>query len=102
RSPAGAARLVVLPVGHPDVAVPVDVDAVREDHHPRAEALDQRAAAVELQDRIQRRAETGVRAAALTDPDRLAVLVDVDGAGRSPGPSLRQLEVVLDRFERVR
>ena len=68
---------------------------------PRAEALHQLAGCVELQDRIERRAEAGVRAAALADPDRLAVAVDVDGARRAPRPPLGHLEVVLDRLVRI-
>ena len=49
--PGSAARVprrVVLAVGHPDVAVAIDVHAVREDQQPGAEALDERSRRVEL------------------------------------------------------
>jgi len=94
---------IVLTVGHPDVAVLIDVDAVREDQQPRAEALDELPGRVELQHRRQIRhlaggaIEAAVLAAAFRDPDRLAVLVDVDGARGSPRTAFGQLEVVLDR-----
>ena len=42
------ARQVVLAVGHPDVAVAIDVDAVREDDQPGAEALTSLPRLVEL------------------------------------------------------
>ena len=102
RRAARAARPVVLPVGHPDVAVVIDVDPVREDHRPGAEAGEQLAGRVELEDRISVESEAGVGAAALADPDRLAVLVDVDGARRAPRAPLGHLEVVLDRRVRIR
>jgi hypothetical protein len=51
-----------------------------KDHRPRAERLRQRAVGLELQDRIELRIQATVRAAALADPDRRAVLVDADGA----------------------
>ena len=37
----------------PDVAVAIDVDAVRKDEHARAEALHQLAGRIELQHRIE-------------------------------------------------
>jgi hypothetical protein len=56
----------------------------------RAEALDQFSALIEMQDRIEIRHLAGGRvvaavgAAAVENPDRLAVLVDVNGCRRSP------------------
>ena len=47
-------RDVVLAVGHPDVAIAIHVDAVREDHHALAEAQEQLAGRVELEHRVQR------------------------------------------------
>ena len=95
-------RRVVLTVGHPHVPVAVDEDAVRKDQHAGAEALDQFARRVKVQHRIGRRhlsgraIETAICGAALGDPDRPAVLVDLDRARRTPLASLGQLEIVLD------
>ena len=65
-------------VGHPDVAVPVDVDAVRPDEHAAAEALHDLAVGAELHDRI------GLRVAALVAEPRR----DLPGA-RSARPPRR-------------
>ena len=111
RSGSGAARgtrTVVVRVGHPDVAVAIDVDAVRERDHAGAEALHELAGRVELQHGIERRHRAGrrigaaVHAAALAHPDRSAVLVDLDGARRSPRAARGQLEVVRDGLVRIR
>src|SRR6185503_10711635 len=99
-------RKVVLTVRDPDVAVAIDVDAVRKHEHPGAEALDELARRIELEHDVDFRElargtiEAAVGAAPLCDPDGLAVLVDINGAGRSPRASLRHLEVVLDGFVR--
>src|SRR3954470_3432455 len=95
-------RRIVLAVGDPHVAVAIDMDAVREDQHAGGEAFHQLAAGVEfhhrrdVHDLAGRAIETAVQAAALRYPDRLAVLVDVDGARRSPRAAFGELEVVLD------
>ena len=104
--PAG--RQVALTVGHPDVAVAIDVDAVREDEHALAEARDHLAALVELEDGLERRhfilgaIPAGIRRAPLGDPDAAAVLVDVDRARRSPGAALGQLRPAFNRVVRIR
>src|SRR5204863_10101298 len=98
----GRCRRIVLSIGHPDVPLAIDDDPVRENHHPFAETLHQLAARIELHDRGKRRhlprraVETAVGAAPFGHPDRLAVLVDLDGAGRAPAPTFRQLEMVFD------
>ena len=108
RCAARGTRAVVVRVGHPDVAVLVDVNAVGERDHPGAEALHELAGGVELQHGIERRHLTvrrigaAVHPASFADPDRSAVLVDVDGARRSPGSTGGQFEVVLDRLIRIR
>src|SRR4029077_7627187 len=64
---------VVLAVGHPHVAVAIDVDAVREDQHAGGEALDEFSAGVEfhhsrhVHDLAGGAVETAVLAAALGD-----------------------------------
>src|SRR5205085_10434494 len=74
-------RRVVLAIGHPDVAVTVDVHAVRKDQQAAAECGHHLAGLVELHHRrdvldlSRRRVKAAVAAAALGDPDRLAVLV---------------------------
>ena len=101
-------------VGHPDVAVAVDVNAVREQQHSGAEALHQLAGRIELEDRVELRAVAVERhrrirsaTAAAIRPHRSATqtLVPsgsiVDRAGRAPGPAGRQLRPVLDRAIRI-
>src|SRR3989442_4077163 len=106
-SPARRKRRVVLTVGHPHVALAVDEDAVREDQHPVAEALHELAARIELEHCGQirhltaRAIETTVLLTAFGDPDRFAVLVDLDGARRSPRAAFRKLEVAFNRLIRV-
>src|SRR6185436_12057562 len=56
-------------VGDPDVAIAINVNAVRRRDHPRAEALHEIPILVELEHRVERRANTAVRAASLGDPD---------------------------------
>ena len=81
---------------------------MREDGDAGPEAAHQLARLVELEDDRQRRHRrlgavvAAVGAAALGHPDRLAVGIDVDGAGRAPRAALGQLEVVLDRGVRIR
>src|SRR5438309_4797438 len=84
-------------VDHPDIAIAVDVDLVREDEQARAEALQdisigielvhrrpaRARAAVVLEGRFARR-DVGVRAAAVHYPDRAAVVVDRDAVERAP------------------
>ena len=84
-------------VDHPDIAIAVDVDLVREDEQARAEALQdisigielvhrrpaRAGAAVVLEGRFARR-DVGVRAAAVHYPDRAAVVVDRDAVERAP------------------
>ena len=102
------------PVGHPDVARTVDVQAMRKQQQAGAEALDQLAGAIELEDRVERRLTACKRrclridargrsrfTTALGDPDAGAVGIDADRAGRAPGPPLRKLAPVLDRPVRI-
>ena len=85
---------VALRVGDPDVAVVVDVQAVRQHEEPGAEAGEPLAGVpVVLQDRIDGRvvrASAGERdpAAAIIDPDVAVGRVDVDAGGRAPRPAV--------------
>jgi hypothetical protein len=88
-------------VGHPDVAIPVHMDAVRKEEHPRTEALDELASVVEFQDDRQVRAGAAVRTASLSNPDGPAVAIDVNRARRSPRPPRRHREMVLDGLIRI-
>ena len=83
-------------IGDPDVAVLVDGDPVRRLDQARSKVRDQISVGVELENRIERRADAVVDAAPLGDPDAGAVLVDVDGARRSPGATLGHLRPALD------
>src|SRR5262245_10871694 len=46
-------------VGEPDIAVAIDMNAMREDQHAGTEGLHQLAGCIEFQDRIKRRSLTG-------------------------------------------
>ena len=90
------------PVGHPHVALAVDVQTVREQQQAGAEALQQFSGRIEFEDRVEVRAAARERlagidarrrpgfAAALADPDAGAIGIDGDRAGRTPCPALRQ------------
>src|SRR5438105_13441848 len=83
-------------VGHPYIAVTVDMEAMWKQDHAGAEAFEQLAGRVELQDRIELGLRAGERraridlgrrtrfAAALADPYAGAVRIDRDRAGRAP------------------
>ena len=77
-------------IGDPDVALAVDVHAVRPQDLSRAEALHDLAVRIELDDRVDVRTGARVGAAAIAGPDVLAVGIDVDGADRSPLAAVRQ------------
>jgi hypothetical protein len=85
-------------VGDPDVALAIDVHAVRPEDLSRAEARHDLAVRIELHHRIDIRSDARVRAAAIASPDVLAVDVDVHGAHRSPLAvvgSVPQLRIVV-------
>ena len=100
-------------VGHPHIAIAVDMKAVRKQKQPGPETLHQRAGRVELENGVEIRAVAGERAtrleerrgreraAALGDPDAGAVRIDVDPAGRAPRPAVGQLSPVLDGAVRI-
>jgi hypothetical protein len=85
-------------VGNPDIAVAIDVDAVRTDEHPRPKALDRLPRGVELQNGSDRRPDAVVRPASLEDPDAGAVAVDGDTGGGPYPAAIRHLEVVRYDF----
>ena len=79
------------------------MNAVREDHQALAEAVQELAVCAEMHDRVDiGRVRARVRAATLSDPNRFAVLVDVDCARRTPGPTFRQFEMVVNRLVWIR
>src|SRR5262249_54236072 len=88
--PAALAGTAVVAIGHPCVFVAVNEQAMREHDDPGAEALNQLAVFVEVQDRIEirhlprRRVVAAVCAAAIEDPHRFAIAIDVDSGGRAP------------------
>src|SRR5215471_21732353 len=84
-------------IGHPHVTLGIDENAVRRDHQACTETLDQLSSLIEMQDRIEHGIRTRVGAAALSDPDRFAVAVDLDRAGRSPRAAGRHPGPVLHR-----
>src|SRR5688572_1852863 len=83
-------------VDDPHVPLPVDVNAVRKDEHLGAEAPDELSRRIELHYDGQVRSDARVGAAAIGDPDRLAVDVRLDGAYRSPHTAVRQLKWVAN------
>ena len=102
------AFLVAGEVGDPDVAVLVDVDAVRRHHGALADVGEHLAGvAIELENRIDRivlavdrPAAGSAGAAALVAPDVAVLRIDVE-AGRSPPLAARgQLAPVLRHIRR--
>jgi hypothetical protein len=89
-------------VGDPDVALLVDVHAVRPQDLSRAEAGDDLAARIELHHRVDVRADARIRAAAIAGPNVLAVDVDVNGADRSPLSSVGQHAEIANGLVRIR
>ena len=87
---------VVLPIGHPDIPLPIDVDSMGKHHQPGTEALHEFAAFVEFQNRVETGADTRVCPAALGNPDGLPIGIDIDGARRSPGSAIRKLRPSLN------
>ena len=85
-------------VRDPDVALLVDVHAVRPQDLSRAEARHDLAGGIELDHRIDLRIQADVAAAAIAGPDVFAVSVDVHRADRAPFPAVRQRAEVADRF----
>ena len=78
-------------VGHPHIAVAIDVDAVRPHEHPAAKAPDLLPRLVEMVDRVRLGAETArrrPRRASVGRPHGLAVAVDGHAVGAAPRPSL--------------
>ena len=102
-------------VGDPDIAVAVDVHAVRENEHAGAEALHQLAGRVELQNRIEVRAvaieyfafahlrgrNEPLRTASFGYPDAAAVTVDIDARRRTPDAAIGHLAEAFDGTIRV-
>src|SRR4029079_4858202 len=95
----GAARFAGRrALGDPHVALVIDEEAVRPVEETRAEALDQIAVQVELQDRIDFRVEAGVSVAftRAQHPEMLAVRVHIDAGDDAELPSCRQLLPSVD------
>src|SRR6185312_16636239 len=81
---------IILSVRNPDIAVAVDIDAVREDEQAGAERRHQLSVHVEFHYRGQvghgagLAIQAAILTAALCYPDRLAIAVDFHRAGRAP------------------
>jgi hypothetical protein len=96
-------RRIVLAIGDPEVAVTVDVDPVRKNEQPLAEARDQFSRCVKLQNRGQvrhlpgRPIEAAIGTASFSHPDASSVLIDLYRARGSPRSTVGHLEEVLDR-----
>ena len=56
-------------VDDPDVALLIELDRVRKDEHPSAEAAEKLAGPVELQNGVQLRVRTGIGATSLEHPN---------------------------------
>ncbi len=94
----GGGRADAGRVGDPDVALAVDVHAVRPGEQSGAEALEQPAVQVELEDGRQLLAvDARVLAAPLGDPDGPAVGAGVDRANRAVPAAVGQLPERLRR-----
>ena len=83
-------------VSDPDVALAIDVHAVRDGKQSRSERLHQTALCVKLENRRDRRVGARVAAAAICEPYRGTVAVDVHSADSAEGATLRQLWPVPD------
>src|SRR5262245_12966789 len=88
-------------VRDPNVAVTIDVEAVRIVHHAAAEFGLHVAVGIELHDRIERRATAVLRGTAVERPQALTVGIDLDADGRAPGPPRRQLRPILLQLIRI-
>ena len=110
--PLGAA---LDPIGHPYVALAIDVQTVRKYEQFLAKALHQLAGGVKLENRRElrpvavernalfhlRRRDEPLCTTSLENPHALAVRIDIDARGRSPYAPVRQLGPVLDRTIRI-
>ena len=95
--------LARLRIGHPHVAVAIDVQAVRKHEQPRADALRRLAGRqIHQVDRRKVGAVAGVHAAAIDGPDLIA-RADFDAGGRAPRPVVGKHAPIADgRLIRVR
>src|SRR4029078_8895700 len=84
-----------LAVGHPDVVIDVDVEAVRIHEHAGAEACDEPAGGIELQKRRKGRAVARGGTASFEHPDRFAVTIDVDAVDLAELAARRQLSEIF-------
>src|SRR5438067_13544566 len=96
RSAAGACA-----IGYPDVAVAIHIDPMRCDQEARTEALDQSSVLIKVENWIEHRILARVRAASFRNPNGLPVLINFNGAGRSPHSAFGQLCPILNSFIRV-
>ena len=76
-------------VGHPHIAIAIDMDAVRPHEHPAAKAPDLLPRLIEMVDRVRLGAETArgrPRRASVGRPHGLAIPVDGHAVGAAPRP----------------
>jgi hypothetical protein len=76
----------------------IDMDAVGIYEHAGAKILHRIARRVEFENRREIRAKARTRGAAVSDPDRGPVGVDINRARGSQRSARRHLEVLLDRL----
>ncbi len=97
-------------IGHPDVAVGIDLDAVRPDEHAAAEAGHDFAVGTKLVDRIHlgiaafiaKPGRIGQRLTSHDRPDMASVVIDVGLAHRSERPAAWKLSPAVDDAIRIR
>ena len=89
-------------INYPHVAVGVYVHAMRPNNKIGAEALHHITLRVELNDRIDTRGRTGIRATAVAGPYMDAIDVDIHSTYRSPVAAVGQSAEVALRLIRIR
>ena len=99
-----ALAVLALRVGHPHIAIAVDVDAVRKHEHAGAETLQIIAGLIELDDRRHIRAGAGAAAAALEHPHAPAIRIDIHRPRGAPLSAVGEFRpaVFAIRIRRIR
>ena len=96
----GVVRVRAPPVGHPDVAVAVHVQPVREEEQPGTDGRRDVAVGVELENRVEVRPGAGVAATSVDGP-QATIRVDINTGRRSPLPPVWELPPPVDAAIRI-